>query len=93
MNGIVSELETFAKQYKNCENLEFLLREKYNKIKPSTPILLILASGFLYNTPYLKMINGHPHLEPFKKSIISILDGTKTNNVHINTTRDIISTF
>lgn len=91
MERIVSELRTFAEQYKNCDNLELMLRNKYSTLQPQTPLLLILASGFLQNTPYLEMVEDHPHLSPFKNTIISILEGHESNNIHVNITKSYLS--
>jgi len=94
MESIVCELKKFAEQYKNCSDLESKLITNYNKmVNNYTPILLIMASGFLYNTPLkqsIDLIESHPHLIPFKTPILNILDGTKTNNQHIEIARTIV---
>lgn len=95
MQQIISELEKFAGMYKNCDSLAQKLYNDYDNydsvLKP--PILLIMASGFLYNTKSPEtLIDDHPHLQPLKKSIMDIVNDTQSTNRFTEIARAIVLT-
>ena len=95
MQTIVEELFQFASQYKNCENLEVIIREKYSELKGiKPPILFVIASGFLQGLPKdqsLSFLDNNPHLSPFKNSILPILDNSISTNPFIESTKSVIN--
>lgn len=94
MQTIITDLYTFASQYKNCTNLEVIIKEKYCRLTEyRPPILFVIASGFLHGLPTeeaLLFVDNNPHLIPFKNSILTVLNNIESTNPFIELTKSIL---